>query len=63
MYVRHRGQVRASDTLELKLQMSVSCRLGPGIEPNSSARAAGALNHLAITAAPAIKFLMMYMHV
>ena len=42
----HRGQRRASDSLELELQASGSCLIWmPGIELRSSVTPASALNH------------------
>jgi hypothetical protein len=42
----HGGQKRVSDSsLELELQMAVSCHVGVGIEPRSSGRAGSAFHH------------------
>lgn len=42
VYIAHRNQKRASDTLDLELPMAVGCHVGAGSRPQSTGRAAKA---------------------
>jgi hypothetical protein len=46
------------DSLELEFQTVVSCHVGAGTKPESSARAASAPNHWAISLAPDVILLI-----